>query len=151
VNTHSADRVKDWNAFKTRDQQPAGDKIESFFGTSTKALKVFIYLFIACGVIILNVLSKGSLLLAASNLRPPHKAEFTSISQLPENYLLCRNHTEVMYKNVTQQVNHMALCVMMSRDRLPDGLQTDDPATYCMTPDVNSTSSPCKNTYIYVY
>lgn len=133
MDAYSADRVKEWNTFKTKDRESEGDKIESCFDISTKALKIVTCMFIVCGVVILNMLSKGSLLLAASNLRPPHKAEFTSISQLPKDYLVCRNYTEVTYKNVTHAVHHMALCVMISRDQLSDVCQNDDSATYSMT------------------
>jgi hypothetical protein len=46
------------------------DRLKIFFGGATLALKALTVFFLFSAVIIVNIVSKGSILLAASNLRP---------------------------------------------------------------------------------
>jgi hypothetical protein len=107
--------------FGSNERQSTSDKVDSFFDVATKALKIAAYVFIGCSVVLLSMLSKGSLLLAATNLRPPHAGNF--IFQ-PESYLVCQNQTEVIYKNMTRDVNNFTLCVMMARNELQNDVIT---------------------------
>ena len=98
---------------------------------STQLLKIGTYLFLGMGVVILNMFSKGSLLLAASNLRAPYGTSFSDISN---QYFFCQNYSQIVNNNGTQSWKGFAMCVMIRRNKLPK-----------MTPDDKQTTLTISN------